>query len=644
MNKLDRKACQKDQNACIEFQENDLAALMDSTKLLDLFEWDSDIDNSYFNLDIKIPGIEVKSLGSEFSVESQWESEQDAKDKAMKLIKNEYREIDYKEYLNYLSRPENKLILRAFVRLLSPLPVRLYDTIRKVSLSIYFIGGARAIDAVLEEVSLEWISTHNLPHYENNYKLVHITLFSLLLLNSDLYNNVSQLKFSRDEFIDNTVYALLKESATLHKEKFVFELGCYYDLISAERLPLHQQPRVVVPISKSADLKKSYSSDIRKFQRIQRSFSDSSSTSSSSLNIRCSFSSTHSGGSTKKKYFQSIDFPRLYLPEPIDEQFKQENHPYWIMDEVMQFRESIINIPKTPPFAQPTVQSTESSKRTMLNWLKPEGCSSIFKEHGLTKKCNHKWHNARVIVKEGRLYIFDFKGFPALTSKQANIDMCKRKNFSYTVLNLFGASTILLQENIVSSTNDHKQWNFNISFPKTLDYEHDRIFHFQVSDLLIAHNFVNCVNIWSARITPIPTAQFEMVSNQEYGWSEKLLNKNTQPETVSLVFWQPLIGIESIYNDLSDVPYNSLKTQFFILKHFIEKLIDLIDEHNEKKSKIIKVWSHLNSSVKFDIAMDNWNRRYLFLNFMFEKHNLYYRALELLEKEVDTNFPNHRFL
>lgn len=103
-----------------------------------------------------------------------------------------------------------------FVKLLSPLPSSLLETLFNLSKSIYFIAEAQNIDRILECLSKEWIACHPNTHWKSGYKSCHIVLFSLLILNSDLHNSFQvdhkKIKFSMVAFINNTLRALREEN------------------------------------------------------------------------------------------------------------------------------------------------------------------------------------------------------------------------------------------------------------------------------------------------------------------------------------------------------------------------------------------------------------------------------------------------
>ncbi|AAS50991.1 ABR218Cp [Eremothecium gossypii ATCC 10895] len=548
---------------------------------------------------------------------------------AKQILRNTYGPVRYKDYANYLGSPENREVLREFIALLQPLPVSLLFSLRKLSKSIYFIAEAGAIDAMLEEMSIQWVERHKPLHYQDNYKLVHIVLFSLLILNSDLYNDMAQMKFTSAQFVDNTVYALLRESPTIDKQSFEAELRVYYDLLAMDQLPLHKPPITASHSRDSANPTKKSSVFYSRGHRMERTYSNSSTYSMSTISLQrttTAIAAKQTAAVASWRFHNFSDLPLIYCKEPFDDEMNNTNDSSWLMDHIIQFQEPLGSVSRAA--AASMVSPTAQPRRKLFNWLKKGQPDSIFKSHHEFGSAEGKWYNARVRISEGRLYIFNFKNQPALDPKTADLELCRRRAASYTVQNLFGAMATFVQDNIVYKSNSQTTWNFAITFPKTIDCETERTYQFQTSNMTMAQRFVQAATFWSARITPLPSAQFEMVSNQEYGWGEKLLSRQVAATDVRLTDWMPLIGIDSIYDEIEDSGDLTVDSQLQNLRVFTEHLTQLLDQHNSYKPKMVEIWTQNPSTQQFEMAMENWNRRYLYLNSMYEKHYTYLRALE----------------
>lgn len=77
-------------------------------------------------------------------------------------------------------------------------------------------------------------------------------------------------------------------------------------------------------------------------------------------------------------------------------------------------------------------------------------------------------------------------------------------------------------------------------------------------------------------------------------------------------------------NDTTDQP--DLETRLSDLKNFTQVLQQEIDDHNRVKSSMIDLWGQ---SKQFDTALENWNKKYLYLNEISEKSSKYLQALQL---------------
>lgn len=554
---------------------------------------------------------------------------------AVRILGSTFKQVDFKEYANYLGNPDNRSILREFVKLLQPLPCSLVLALFKLSKSLYFIAEAGAIDNILEEVSIQWLDKHSLPHYQNNYKLSHIILFSILILNSDLYNDMAQEKFSSDQFVENTMYALNREAEDLDQEVFQAELELYYNTLQSQPLPLYHNSSTASSLrtqqSHSTFRKPSTIFSLRSSNKLERTNSRSSFVSmATSINT---IATRETNAMANWKYHHDQQLEKLYVEETSDNTYNNVNGSSWLMDYYIYIYEPV----STSNFGTPTLAPHSSSpKKKFFNWFRKPSKDSFFKENDKLVVNPHnekKWNYSRVKISEGHLFIFIFKSL--LPNESWDLATCKKRCSSYSVYNLFGTFAHLTQDNIVSN-NTHKNWNFTITFPRGIDSNKDRVFHFQTQDMDRAQLYVQCCNFWSARITPIPSAQFEMVSNQEYGWGEKILNNEREIDSVNLTEWKPLISIESIYDDIDDSVIGKLTMdgQVYDLEQFTEQLSSLIDYHNKIKSKMISLWSKADA-VSFEKAMDNWNNRYLYLNKQYEKHIVYLNALQKALKVID---------
>ncbi|KAH3902608.1 Arf family guanine nucleotide exchange factor YEL1 SCDLUD_000188 [Saccharomycodes ludwigii] len=278
---------------------------------------------------------------------------------------------------------------------------------------------------------------------------------------------------------------------------------------------------------------------------------------------------------------------------------------------------------------------------------------------------HQNWKLVNLIVSEGRVYIFIFDRMLKNETGLNSLSFAKKFCSTYEVYNLFGTESKLVEDNMVISNDsldiddDKKKWVFTITFPS---YDSNSTakttFHLRTKNKVLAEKYIQSCNFWSSRITPIPNAQFDMVSNLEYGWSEDILtfgHTNTMggDNNISLgdadnkstivSLWKPLYSIDClVHTDLQTTQLcdTTLKSQYKNLKIFTQSLSDLIDEHlNIVKPKMLAYWQHYvhisNDILSFDLAMDNWTEKYLFLIKHYDHQILYLNALENLRKEAE---------
>ncbi|SMN20612.1 similar to Saccharomyces cerevisiae YBL060W YEL1 Guanine nucleotide exchange factor specific for Arf3p [Maudiozyma saulgeensis] len=332
--------------------------------------------------------------------------------------------------------------------------------------------------------------------------------------------------------------------------------------------------------------------------------------------------------------------------------------------------------------------SVKSHSKGIFNWLRRSKGKTMYQESGKSMTyldSSTRWTNARIRISEGRIFIFKTNNGNNASSKSQNSNKTRHvstgtaqnsaktplpqqqksasssssnnrlfssgstlslpltsskgshtsneskdsvQNINCVVLNLFECTASVVQENIITG-NQSKKANFTLTFPKNLNGVQTTL-DFETPNFQLAHDFVECLNFWSGRLSPVPVEQFEIVSNEEYGWSSRILNdEHTTSQSLNnahLCEWKPLLTMELFYDHMDEIPGKlPLQQKIEELKIFTDRLSKLIDEHNDLKPKIISIWDR---SVNFDKVMDNWNAKYLFLNSQYNKRVIYLAALE----------------
>ena len=683
---------------------------------------------------------------------------------AVAIYQNKFKKVTYKEYTDYLGNKDNYKVLFEYIQLLKPLPLSLASVLIHLSSKLYFIAEAQNIDRILEQISKDWIAEHPDTLWETNYEIVHIILFSILILNSDLHNEhiirSKKDKFSSQTFIENTLYAIEKQIKNHYqeidlddiKQQASIEFKQYYDLLKNNPLPLFNGPRrrtMSTPTRNSLNLSRNNSlrsmSHVKKMSsaisdydgeprkstsssnRLRtQSFNGSNTISrSNSVSSRKTTSSTFSKTTASWKYRHNQPLPQLYIKETFDENLNRLNNSMWLMDCIIKINEKdltkvtskknnissssqsnngtnmngsdITSISSSTSTVSAVSSSVKSHSKGIFNWLRRSKGKTMYQDSGksmtyLDNSC--RWVNARIRVAEGRIFIFrtnrsatnrnssshshnpqvsvsppyqssnasktttsssssssnkrvfskasstlslpmtSYKNVTNSNKDTSNLDPVYNNN-SCVVLNLFECAASVVQENIITG-NQSKKANFTLTFPKNLNGV-QTVLEFETANFEMAHLFVECLNFWAGRLSPVPVEQFEIVSNEEYGWSSRVLSgvpmTSHALNTVHLCDWKPLLTMELFYDHMDEIPGKiPLLQKIEELKSFTDKLSQLIDEHNNLKPLIITRWD---KSVNFDKVMDNWNAKYLFLNEQYNKRIIYLDALEESLKTVE---------
>ena len=590
----------------------------------------------------------------------------EAQEAAVKIVQGIYDKINYREYANFLGAKENYEVLRKFIVLLEPLPNSLVLSLYKLVTRIYFIAEAQAIDRILEELSKGWVTANPETHWGNHYKLCHIVLFSLLILNSDLHNTENannQTKFSKEEFIDNTLYAVSKEGSksnfnlSKYEMEIRDELGIYYDALKYMSLPLLSRDEG------KRDSRRRESRDYRDSKiLLRRKNSKVSSRSQLGPNTENSSSeddasSVFSGSSTSVKreshytsnwrFHNNKPLPALYHKESFDEAFRFSNNTLWCMDSGIEINERNLSSPTSDRSTTQRSNRFMPSSSGIFRWITRSKTKSLLHENRSPVAFfdgNTRWVKVRCRICEGRIYVFRTRSqCSGMQNSTDDAEDIKRTSDVYFVCSLYEAMAEVVQENVVvhnshrpanhnrkSADNDAvHRGNFTVTIPAAL-HRKKTVLEFQTSNVEEAQKFVNCVNFWAARLTPVPTAQFEIVSNEENGWSPRLLSEKpsfTSLDRICLSSWKPLLSIGHLYSEQeNDTEEIGMANKIAALQKFSEYLQQTIDSHNKVKPHMISVWRRTRN---FDKAMDNWNKKYLYLNELNEKSSVYLYVLNM---------------
>lgn len=599
--------------------------------------------------------------------ETEREEDEPCQQIAWQILKGTFREVQYIEYANFLGAKENLKVLINFTTLLKPLPASLLLSLHSLVSKVYFIAEAQNIDRILEELSKQWVDCHPNTHWQSHYSLCHIVLFSLLILNSDLHNTENlgnQLKFSAEAFIENTLFALHKEARScgyvlVDVEPLIQdELLSYYDSLKETSLPLlirsksRQASRKVSRQLLRQDSKAKSNQQLGKrssrFSMRSTTLTSMDTTSSTGTSIDSNSSPSivkESHLTSNWRFHHNKPLPKLYFMEYSDEELNNKNNTLWFMDGLIKISDTELNHTKNNANDNEISQDDDKHKRDpkhFFRWFTGSKSKSFFEDTKYSIAFldgSTKWIKARVRISEGRIFIFRLKSMSiSKADAEQNLDNLKRNSTQFFVYNLYEGIATLVQDNIVLGNRDNHHFlnkdnsikgNFTLTIPSRLHGE-KIILEFQTSNVNEAQMFVQCINFWAARLTSVPSAQFEIVTNEEYGWSDKLLSANYPIENLNQVnvkSWKPLLCIGSLYDELGNMTDQpDIATRLNELQAFAEQLQQKIDTHNHLKLVIIETWKE---STQFEKAMDNWNKKYLYLNELNERNSTYLEVMRM---------------
>ncbi|QLG70854.1 hypothetical protein HG535_0A07990 [Zygotorulaspora mrakii] len=593
---------------------------------------------------------------------------------AAEIIQGTYDAIDFKAYANFMGAQHNSQILTAFISMLKPFPNSLLLSLRALVSKIYFIAEAQNIDRILEELSKQWVDHCNSPVWHNHYKLCHIVLFSLLILNSDLHNDensrINIPKFTCNNFVENTLFALRKEARvnnySIEEEEplIMEELTSYYSSLRTEALQLliklssklaskHNSRLLLRTESKLSNGGRQLGKRNSKFSLRSETLTPVDSSSSSTYNSLYSESTLalkHESHFTSNwRFHHNEPLSKLYRYEPdIDKVLSKKNGSLFYMDYSIKISDKDMSQSgNTNEKPQATNDKHGNGRLDLFRWLKKTKNITNFREKKSVAaflEDNTKWVHARVRVFEGRIYIFKLKDSSRIP-ENATMEYLKKQSPKYIVFNLVEALAFVVQDNIVQCSqnknlgtqHEHVSGNFTLTIPTRL-YQEKVVLEFQTSTLRQAEMYVNSINFWAARQAPVPKAQFELVSNEEYGWSDKLFTSNYDVEKLDSMYlsaWKPLLSIgalyEALYGDMTEEDQLELFSKISELETFAEEIQFRIDRHNNNKSRAIALWR---DSKQFDAVMSNWNTKYLYLNTINERNKAYLKSLRMVRTEL----------
>jgi hypothetical protein len=530
---------------------------------------------------------------------------------AKELYELRYKELPIDKYAALLGTNEqwNYLLCKEFMKLFDSWPDSLIQALRVLCSKLYLVGESTQIDQILDVFAQSWYQSHPQNDF-GDHKSLHIVCFSLLILNSDLHNNQNQeSKFTRDQFVENTLYAINEENLQLpHTKTLIEALKSSYASIYDQKLELmrvlqnqkvrRQKPKRALTPPKSPQRQLSNVSLISNKNTTRLSSIGSSVSISTSIRRMSSFPEV-----------SEINYTVNYKKDDYDEELESLGPP-WAVEGLIKCE----------------IQLPPKKKKSWMSWL---GKSSEDITSELDVYNIKDWKQSIVVVSEGLLRQYSFGS----ASDRKNFMRTKSDDFVSTVItyNLYSATASLVEDNIISNSEVQTNgvpWVLTIPNLLTNDYTQDKKVVYYAPNLDVATSFVDTCNFWAARITSIPSSERNIVTNQEYGWSSEVLNGEVHLKTVSLQKWKCLLSVESSF-----VPSSlDLKSQFGVMSAYVEDVDTEVKEHNALKPKIEQIWGENGEyNERYQIVMTNWSEKYVYL---FKQKSKYKTYLDSLEKTL----------
>ena len=487
------------------------------------------------------------------------------------------------------------------------------------------------------------------------------------------------------------------------------ELVSYYESLRESALPVLKMRSKEYHIEDSTNYKSTIPSrgdHIKRTTSSVSTFTKSTSTSvldkKSIRSIKSQLNLQNHDFYTKNNNKNSQDqkFNLLYFKEPFDDQFIEKRCPIWIIDTIIYMYEDSYKMLKLfkgqsnsekDHFSSHheneynnsdtsnnnnNANSSKGRSSLLLKWLKKQKrlkqhqFSNSYLKHNQIAflESEFKWLKLRIKINEGRLFIYK-ENREKFKEGEVYRDTNSQKK-DYFIINLFDCTAELLQQNIIiGKQNDplktnNTNYNININIPYN-DINHQNMINNSGNSKNSNNNFhanivlqfctknkdkaeciVKSINFWASRISSIPDSQFELVSNEEYGWSNKILSLLPSESDmfelnhIKISEWKPLLSTLDIFaiddeeEEMQEEEHymmigknQKLDEKLNELNDFISKLDELIDKHNQIKPNIIKIW---NETRQFDKVMNNWNNKYLFLNNQYQRQLTYYNILNAI--------------
>ncbi|KAK6460877.1 Sec7 domain-containing protein [Scheffersomyces coipomensis] len=196
------------------------------------------------------PRTPTHSIHSEEVKLSPQNDENDYKSIATKLFNETFISIQPEEYTQFLSGTENDSEkIRDYYMNLFDWDLNILTSIRTLCSKLYLKGESQELDRILTSFTKAYlIQFPKNNFYTSNFEQIYIIIYSIILLNTSLHNNLDLKKISQTDFIKNTLTTFLHQDSSLKlsiKQRIVIEqeLSKIYDDLLKHELQLKGTPQ-----------------------------------------------------------------------------------------------------------------------------------------------------------------------------------------------------------------------------------------------------------------------------------------------------------------------------------------------------------------------------------------------------------------
>lgn len=152
------------------------------------------------------------------------------------IYDKKFKAVTLKEYASWMctNYPNRMMILKAFLDLFDFRNVTIILSVRRVCEKILLSAEAQQLDRFVDHFSKRWVEV-NFNHGFKNSSVVYTITFSIILLNTDLFNKPRFQRMTKSQFISLTLNPLVKASNEIEDNELNVELLKRKNELSAQK-------------------------------------------------------------------------------------------------------------------------------------------------------------------------------------------------------------------------------------------------------------------------------------------------------------------------------------------------------------------------------------------------------------------------